>query len=129
MTNNKNTILTMTGEQALEHVTALKRNPKYRKVHINFMPLVTYVELAEVGETAEESVYGGNEFTTLGPTLSLTWKQFVSFCIQADEFSAIKQKRFEEVGRDTTSAEHGTGLTLSTMYAEDYGFATVTVNR
>ena len=126
---DKNEILTMTGEQAIKHVSALKRNPKYRKVHINFMSLVTYVERAEVGETAEESVYGGNEFTTLGPTLKLTWKQFVDFCREADEFSAIKQKRFEEVGRDDTSAEFGTGLTIGTTYSEDYGFATVTVDR
>ena len=132
MTNDKNEILNMTGEQAMKHVTNLKRNSnKYGKVYIKLMPLVTYVERKEVGETGEaiDDVYGGNEFTTLGPTIDLTWKQFVSFCIQADEFSAIKQKRFEEVGRDNSSAEFGTGLTIGTRYSEDYGFVTVTVDR
>ena len=128
---DKNEILTMTGEQALKHVSALKRNPKYGKVYIRYTAYVTHVERKEVGETGEaiDDVYGGNEFTVPSVSIKLTWKQFVDFCREADEFSKLKQERFDEVGDDDSSAEFGTGLTIGTSYNPDYHYAIVTVNR
>ena len=128
---DKNEILTMTGEQALKHVTALKRNPKLLKVYIKYTAFMTHVERKEIGETGEaiDDVYGGKEFSIPSVSIDLTWKQFVEFCEEADRFSKLKQERFDEVGDDDSSAEFGTGVSIGTSYNLDYHYAIVTVDR
>ena len=120
---------TMTGTEAKAHVQKLKNNPsKYGSVTITMHLACRHVEKAEDNGNFEEDTYGGKEWGMHTSSIELRWKDFLNVCEEADNFSALKQGRFEEVGADNTSAEHGTGITVHTLTNEYYRYTTVRIS-
>jgi len=114
---NNNVKLTLTGSEAKKLVS--KEAKKYG-VHLNVYTSVPNVIRTEAGGTGDpmDDTYGG-EFHG-SPIVNITWNQFLEICKKADDFSALKQKRFEEVGVHDSSSEHGTGINIS-IRRSDYG--------
>ena len=121
--------LYMTGKQAVKHVTELKRNPELEKVYICYHANITHVVRTEVSDSGcpRDDTYSDSGYTVPSVSLELTWKQFLKFCEEADSFSKAKQERFEDIGADTTTSEHGTGIKIYTSISEHYPHAMVWV--
>jgi len=125
-TKDNNEYWTMTGTEAKAHVQKLKNNPsKYGSVSIRMFLSCRHIEKTEDNGYFEKDTYGGKEWEMNTTSIELRWKDFLSVCQEANNFSALKQGRFEEVGDDNSSAEHGTGVTLRTYTKEDYGYTIV----
>ena len=120
---------TMTGTEAKAHVQKLKNNPsKYGSGTIRMYLSCRHVEKTEDNGCYEEDTYGGNEWGMNTSSIELRWKDFLAVCDEADNFSALKQGRFEEVGADNTSAELGTGISVYTLTNEYYRYTTVRIS-
>jgi len=119
---------TMTGTEAKAHVQKLKNNPsKYGSVTIKMYLACNHVEKIEDEGKYEEDTYGGSEWGMNTTSIELRWKDFLNVCAEADTFSKLKKARFEEVGRDDTSAEHGTGITLRTHHNSNFNYTMVLI--
>tara|TARA_R110000824_G_scaffold181535_1_gene362367 strand:+ start:386 stop:778 length:393 start_codon:yes stop_codon:yes gene_type:complete len=127
--NDKTEMWTMTGTEARAYVQGLKNNPmKYGTVTINMYLACRHVEKTEDNGKYEEDTYGSSEWEMNTSSIELRWKDFLAVCKEADSFSAIKQERFKEVGDDTTSAELGTGISISARTNEYFRYTTVWVS-
>ena len=118
----------LSGTQAKQVVQKLKHNPaKYGKVDLYVRTAVYHYGRAEVGNSGsfEDDTYKDSYYqVSAGGAIKLSWKSFLEICKDADEFSALKQKCFEENGVANNTEEHGTGINVR-YRTNEYGFTSV----
>ena len=132
MLNKKGVDYYLSGTQARELITGLKNNPaKYGKVRLNVRTRVWHHQREEDGGTGsfKDDSYSDTYFPSCAAnSVKLSWKDFLSICDEADRFSALKQKAFDEAGEASNTCEHGTGISV-TYHLTEYGNTYVYIRR
>ena len=114
----------LSGTQARELITGFKNNrPKYGKVSLNVRTRVWHHQRIQDGGTGsfKDDSYSDTYFPSCAiSSVKLSWKDFLSLCDEADRFSALKQKAFDERGEASNTCEYGTGISV-TYHLTEYG--------